>query len=333
MNAKPTHMAPRRRGIWLSLLITALFGQAASAMAADFPCDTVRLVEPYPAGGGATSIIARMVADELSNDIGKTVIVDNRPGASGNIGSAFVARAKPDGCTLLIGTDATHAGNYYLFKDFPYHPVNDFTPITMAAKNLLVLVANPSLPVKSIDDLIQYAHDNPGKLFYGTPGIGSPHHLSGELFNQLANTEINHVPYSGNGPAMSDVLGGQIMLMYSSMAPALPHIQEGKFIPLGITEDLAFSSLPNLPPIKNNLPEFEMGSWIGFFAPAGLSDEILSALHKSITKTLTAPDAVKRLNDLGLVSIANSPEEFSAQLKASFEQRGELIRSTGIRLE
>lgn len=304
---------------------------AGSAFAA-LSCSTIRIVEPYPPGG-STGVIARMVAERMTKETGVPAIVENRPGASGNIGSAYVARAKPDGCTFLIGTDATHVGNYYLFKNFPYDPIKDFKPITIAAKNLLVLVAHPSFPPNTPEEVIKYAKGKPGTVFYGSSGVGSPHHLAGVMFAQMGGVDMRHVPYNGSGPALSDVLGGQIPLVYASLSPAMQHIATGKLKAIGVTEKEAFSKLPRVPPIHRTLPGYEMSSWLAFFAPAGTPDETIRALHKLITGTLKDPANVAMLSDQGIMVVGNSPEEFSAQLKSEFEQRGEWIRANNIQAQ
>jgi len=314
-----------------ALLLASATGGLAAAQTAP-ACDTIRLIEPYPPGG-STGVVARIVAQKLSADLGQTVIVENRPGASGNIGSAYVAKAKPDGCTLLIGTDATHAGNFYLFKDFPYHPIDDFTPITMAARNVLVLVAHPSFPAGSIPELIAHAKAKPGALFYGSSGIGSPHHLSGALFDHLAGTQMTHVPYAGNAPSIADLVGGQIGLVYSSLTSAEPHIKAGKIKPLGVTQRERYAGLPDTPAIHESLPDFEMTSWLGFFAPAGLPPPLLDTISQSMRTALQEPKTVAQLAELGLVVEASDPQTFAAQQKETFTSRGELIQANDIRAD
>ncbi len=321
-------MQVRGRTLAMCMALLAAGSWAGSAAAA-LSCATIRIVEPYPPGG-STGVIARMVADRMSKETGIPAIVENRPGASGNIGSAYVARAKPDGCTFLIGTDATHVGNYYLFKNFPYHPINDFAPITIAAKNLLVLVAHPSFAPNTAEEVIAYAKSKPGTVFYGSSGIGSPHHLAGEMFAQMGKVEMRHLPYNGSGPALADVLGGQIPLVFASLAPAMPHIAAGKLKAIGLTQKEPFAKLPGVPSIDKTLPGYEMSSWLAFLAPAGTPKETIALLHASITRTLKQPEAAAMLNDLGIQVVANSPGQFAAQLKSEFEQRGQWIRANNI---
>lgn len=306
-----------------------LSGQAA---AVDLPCKAVRLVEPYPPGS-ATGILARIVAEKMTADLGKTVIVENRPGASGNIGSSLVARAAPDGCMFLMGTDATHAANYHLFKSLPYHPIKDATPITFAAENILVLVAHPSFPPNNIAELIAYAKAHPGEIFFGSAGIGSPHHLAGELFNELTGTKTTHVPFNGTAPALASVLGGQIMMMYSSLAPAVPHIESGKLKVFGVTTKSRYEGLPEAPSISETIPQFEMLSWLSFFGPANLPDPIVKKFHDSIASALKTPDTIDQLRKLGVKVVAGGPEELAAVQKATFESRGAMIKKHDIRIE
>ena len=297
-----------------------------------FPSKPIKLVIPY-GPGATTDMMARLVGQKVSEDLKQPVVVDNRAGASGMIGSDFVAKSASDGYTILLATDGTHTGNPFLLKKFPFHAVNDVTPIALGAKNLIALVAHPSLPVKSVQERIDYAKKNPGVLSYGSSGNGSPHHLAGILFNQMAGTEIQHVAYKGGGPSVVDVLGGQIQMAYTSLATVMPHIKPGKLKLLGLTEKTRAPEFPNLPTVAETLPGFEMGSWLAFVGPANLPPDVLKKLNQSIVKALKSPDVATKLIEGGLLVVASTPEEFAAQLRADFDKRGRMIKQNGIQAD
>ena len=315
----------------LALLVMSavLSLHSTSSDAQTFPNRPIRLVVPY-GPGASTDTMGRMVAQKVSEDLKQPVIVENRAGASGMIGADMVMKAAPDGYTILLGTDATHSGNAHLMKAPPFHPVKDSTPITMAAKNILVLAANPNFPPNNIAELLEYSKKNPGKLSYGSSGSGSPHHLAGVLLNQMAGSDLVHVAYKGGAPAITDVLGGQLPLVFSSMVAVTAQIKAGKLKALGITEKARVAAMPGVPAIAETVPDFEMQSWLAFFGPAGLPPAVLQTLNASIVKALRAPEVAAKLNDGGLLVVANTPEQFAAQLKADFEKRGELIRRNNI---
>jgi len=322
-----------RRALAALLACAAIAPAAAQTdAAASYPDRPIHLIVPYPPGA-STDTFGRMIGDKISQTLGQPVIVENRGGASGNIGSEFVAKAAPDGYTILLGTDATHSANYHLFKDFPYDPIKDFAPITLAAKNILVLVANPKLAANNVQELIDYAKQNRGKLSFGSSGVGSPHHLAGALFNQKAGTDILHVPYRGGGPAVVDVMGGQVMLVYSSLISVEQQIKGGKVKALAITQSEPYPGLPGVPPLSDTIPGFSMESWLAFFAPAGVPKPIVDKLNAAIVKALQEPDVQEKLKTAGLVPVGNSPEAFATQLKKDFDARGELIRSAHIEAE
>lgn len=312
----------------------ALMGAAivtvGAAMAQDaYPNRTIKLVVPYGTGA-TTDMMARLVAQKVGEDLKQPVVVDNRAGASGMIGSDFVAKSPADGYTILLATDGTHTGNPFLLKKFPFDAINDVTPITLGAKNLLCLVAHPSLPVKNVQELIDYAKKNPGTLSYGSSGNGSPHHLAGILFNQMAGTDIMHVAYKGGGPSVVDVLGGQIPLAYTSLATVMPHIKSGKLKLLGLTEKTRPAEFPNLPTVSETLPGFEMGSWLAFMGPAKLPADVVKKLNQSLVKALKAPDVAAKLNEGGLLVVGSTPEEFASVLRADYDKRGRMIKQNAI---
>lgn len=304
----------------------------APASAESFPDHPLHLVVPYPPGA-STDILGRAVADKMTQSLGRPVVVDNKGGASGNIGSQLVAGAKPDGYTFMVGTDATHTANYHLTASPPFHPLKDFTPLTLAVANPIVLVTHPSLPAKNVRELIEYVKSHPDKGAFGSSGIGSPHHLAGELLKQMSGAPLVHVAYRGGGPAMTDVLGGQIPMVFASVVTALPHIHEGKVHAIAVTAAERYPGLPDVPTIAETIPGFEMNSWLAFFAPAGLSPELTKKLNGEIVKALNDPAVREKMDKGGLVVVANSSEKFAAQQRRDFEQRGKLIRDAGIKAQ
>lgn len=325
-------MLPLPRRAFATLLAALVGATALPAATQSFPSKPIRIVVPY-APGATTDIMARLVAQKVSEDLRQPVVVENKAGAAGMIGSDFVAKSAPDGYTLLLGTDGTHVGNPFLVKNPPFHPIRDVTPITLGAKNLLVLLAHPALPVNSVRELIDYAKKNPGKLSFGSSGNGSPHHLAGVLFNQMTGTDILHVAYKGGGPALTDLVGGQIQLAYSSLAAAVPMIKSGKVRALGLTDRQRFAAMPAIPTIAETVPDFAMDSWLAFMGPAGLPPAVTQTLSRSIIRALQAPDVAAKLNEGGLLVVASTPEQFAAQLKADYDKREQLIRKNAITAE
>ncbi|GMV01368.1 MAG: hypothetical protein AMXMBFR52_10240 [Burkholderiales bacterium] len=316
-----------------ALLFAALAPFAlAPASAQSFPDHPLRLIVPYPPGA-STDILGRAVAEKMTQSLGQPVIVENKGGASGNIGSQLVAAAKPDGYTFMVGTDATHAANYHLTASPPFHPLNDFKALTLAVANPIVLITHPSVPVKNVQELIAYVKSHPDKGAFGSSGIGSPHHLAGELLKQMSGAPLVHVAYRGGGPAMTDVLGGQIPMVFASVVTALPHIREGKVHAIAVTMAKRYDGLPDVPAIAETIPGFEMNSWLAFFAPAGLSPELTRKLNGEIVRALKDPAVHEKMDKGGLVVVANSPEAFAEQQRRDFEQRGKLIRDAGIKAE
>lgn len=319
------------RRLLAGLVIAGLSIAAAQGVAAqDFPSKPLRLVVPYPPGA-STDALGRMVAQKISQSMGQPVVVENRSGASGNIGSEFVAKAPADGYTLLLGTDATHTANMHLTATPSFHPVRDFTALTAAAANPIVLVVHPSVPATTVRELIDYGRANPDKISYGSSGNGSPHHLAGELLRQMTGVPFVHVAYRGGGPAVTDLLGGQIPMVFSSLITVLPHIQSGKLRAIAFTQAARYPGLPNVPTFAETLPGFELGSWLGFFAPAGVPAPIAKRLSDELIRALRDPEIQSRLDTAGLAVIASSPQDFAEQVRREFEQRGKLIAGAGIK--
>ena len=254
-----------------------------------YPTKPIRIVVPFPAGG-TTDILARAVAQRLTETLGQPVVVDNRPGAGGNIGAELVAKAAPDGYTLLMGTVGTHAINASLYAKMPYDHVRDFAPVILVAGVPNVLVINPALPVNSVQELIAYGKANPGKLNFASSGNGTSIHLSAELFKTMTGVQMAHVPYKGSAPALVDLMGGQVQLMFDNLPSALPQIKAGKLKALAVTSAQRSSALPDVPTvIESGLPGFEASSWFGLLAPAGTPKDIIAKLNGEVAKWLATP--------------------------------------------
>src|SRR5204863_5570066 len=283
--------------------------------------------------GAVSDLTARTIADGLQQAWGQTFIVDNRPGSGGNIGAAFVARAPADGYTLMVGTDATMASNVHLYRYVGFDPVKDFAPVSYAGVNIICLAVNADLPIRSVADLIAYANANPGKLNYGTSGVGSPHHLAGELLHQKTGIDIAHIPYKGGGAAVNDLIGGHIGMAFLSLSAAVPHIGTDKIRIIAMVEKTRYAALPDIPTIGETVPGVEMSSWVGVFAPAGTPAEIIARLNAGIAKVLTAEAVKAKLANLGLVVAAGNPAELANVVKDALRVRGELVKAAGIQPE
>jgi tripartite-type tricarboxylate transporter receptor subunit TctC len=290
----------------------------------------ITMVVPFPPGP-ALDMVARLVGGKLSAAVGQTVVVDNRTGANGTIGSNAVARAAPDGYTLLAATAGTHVTAMHLMKNLPYDPVKDFTPIMAAVEPATCLVVNASLPVNSVQELIAYAKANPGKLSYGSSGVGSVFHMMGELFNQTAGVKIAHVPYRGVAPAMQDVIGGHIPMVFISVSNAMPAVRQGSVKILAVLEPARYAKLANVPSMSEIIPEFRKpSSWFGFFGPAKMPPEIVARVNANMRKGINAPDVRAKLEASDFAVIDGTPEEFAALLKDGIERYGAIIKAAGI---
>ncbi|MDM0120733.1 Bug family tripartite tricarboxylate transporter substrate binding protein [Variovorax arabinosiphilus] len=301
---------------------------AAQAQAA-FPSKPITIIVPFSAGG-TTDILARVVGQFMSTDLGQPVVVDNRAGAGGNIGGQAAARATPDGYTIFMGTVGTHAINQALYKKMPFDPIKDFAPLSRVAMVPNLLVANPSQPYKNVKELIAYAKANPGKVNFGSSGAGSSIHLSGELFKQMAGVDMQHVPYRGSAPAVSDLLGGQISIMFDNMPSAIPHVKGGKLRPLAVTTAKRSPALPDVPTIaESGVPGYEATSWFGLLAPAGTPAPVIAKLNASILKALANPEVKKKLAEQGAEAAGEKPEQFAAFIAAETAKWGKVVKESG----
>jgi tripartite-type tricarboxylate transporter receptor subunit TctC len=299
------------------------------ADAQTYPSKPIRWIVPFPPGG-STDLLARVVGQKLTESWGQQVIVDNRGGAGGTLGAAEAARAPGDGYTLLMGaihhTIATSA-----YPKLPYDFQRDFAPITVVAIVPNVLVVNPSVPAKSVKELIAYAKANPGKLTYGSAGMGTAHHLIGEVFNARAGVDILHVPYKGSAPAVADLIGGQVSIMYDTVASCLPHVKAGKLRPLAVATAKRSSALPDVPTIAEAaLPGFEVTTWFGALAPAKTPKELVVKLNAEMVKILNMPDVRKRLLEAGAEPVGSTPDEMAAQIKKETEEFAKIVKQAKI---
>jgi len=321
----------RRREATLAL--AALGGLLPTiAVAEAYPDHGLRLIVPYPPGA-STDAVGRQVAQKMSESLGKNIVVENLGGASGNIGSDYVAKSKPDGYTFLLGTDATHSANMHLLANPPFDPVKDFTPLTLAAMNPIVLVVHPSVPANNLRELVAYVRANPDRGSYGSSGIGSPHHLAGELLHQRTGAAFVHVPYRGGGPALNDVMGGQIPMIFASVITVLQHIRAGKLRAIATTQTTRYEGLPDVPTMAETLEGFDMSSWLGFLGPAHLPDAVARRLSEEVIKSLNDPEVKAKLVAGGLVVVASSAASFASQIRRDFDLRGKLIEQAGIKAE
>ena len=306
---------------------------AGLACAQTYPARPIRLIVPFPPGGG-NDTVARAIAQEASPALGQSIVVDNRPGAGGIIGAQEAARAPADGYTLFLGGVGSHAVNPNLHSKLPYDAVKDFAPITLVASAPSVLAVHPSVPARTIAEFAAYARANPGKLNYASNGNGSSSHMAAVLYETNAGVKMTHVPYKGFGPALTDLMGGRIELMFNSIVAIVPHIQSGKLRALAVTSRKRSSLLPDVPTIaESGWPEYEAGSWYGILAPAGTPPAVIERLHAEIVKSLKTAEVQKRLAGEGAEIIGSTPGEFAAHIKAELSRMREAVRASGIHVE
>ncbi|HWI15969.1 MAG TPA: tripartite tricarboxylate transporter substrate binding protein [Burkholderiales bacterium] len=313
---------------WMMALVWCWLSMAL-AMAQNYPMRAVRVVTPVTAGS-AVDTVARVVGQKLSDSWAQQVVVDNRVGANGIIGSEAAARSANDGYTVFLANDAVMAINPALYRKLPYDPVRDFAPVTHAANIPLVLVVHPSLPVKSVKELIALARARPGQLNYASGGTGSPQHLPMEMLKAATRIDIVHVPYKGLGPAFNDVLGGQVPMMFAGMSNAVPHHAGGRLRILAVGGARS-PALPNVPTVEEGgVPGFYYAAWTGYFVPSGSPREIVSRLHADVTRVLALPDVRDRLNTLGFELVGSTPEALAARLKTDIARMADVVRAAGI---
>lgn len=315
----------------LSLIAAALAAPAWAEVT--YPTKPVRLVVPMAAGGNG-DIIARLIGQELQAALGQPVVVENKAGAGGNIGADYVAKSAPDGYALVLGAVGTHAINASLYKNMPYDVRRDFAPVTMMASVPNVLVVHPRVPAENVQELVAYIRQNPGKVNFASSGAGSSIHLSGEMFRSMEHLEMTHVPYKGSAPALADLLGGQVQLMFDNLPTSLPHIKAGKLRALAVTSLKRSPSLPNVPTMTEaGVPNFEAGSWFGILAPANTPKAVVAKLDQDIRKALERQDVQRKLVDLGFQPNVKGPEAFAAYMDQEITKWGKVVRESGASAE
>ncbi len=312
------------------MLVISLIGLVISfnGQAQSYPNQPIRLVIPF-AAGGPSDVLARGFSQKLGESLGQPIIIDNKPGAGTNLAAEFVAKSKADGYTIFPMMVGTQAINETLYKKLSYNTIKDFSPISLVASSSLMLVANPSVPVKSVADLIAYLKTNPGKINFGSSGTGTPLHLGGELFNVQAGTTLNHVPYKGAAPALTDVLGGQIQTAMVGTPAALPFVKTGKLTAIGVTSLKRSSNAPEIPAIAETLPKFEVELVYAMVAPAGTPKDIINKLNSQIVSVLNNPEIKSQLNSKGFDVTSSSPEQLGEYIKSEVSKWAPIVKKSG----
>ena len=331
----PTHLSRRRAVASLAALAAAPLARAQA-----WPARPVRIVVPFPAGG-TTDIVARAIAPELQRAFGQPFVVDNKPGAGGNTGAAEVAKAAPDGYTLLMGTVGTHAINAALYPKMPYDPMKDFAPITLCAGVPNVLVLNPAFAqkhnIETVPDLIKAAKANPGRFNVASSGNGTSIHLSAELFKSMTGTFMLHLPYRGSGPALIDLMAGNCDLMFDNLPSALPHIKSGKLKALAVTSGVRSAAVPELPTVAEAggapLKTFEASSWFGLLAPAGVPAEVVGRVQQEVAKSLASAAVKERLVSQGAIPGGITPPEFARFIDAETKKWAQVVKVSGAKVD
>lgn len=304
-----------------------------AGLAQGYPDKPIRLIVPF-APGGVTDTSGRVIAEGLGRRLGQQIVVENKAGASGNIGTASVAAAPADGYTLVLAFDGTMVINPHVFAKIPFDTLKDFAPVGKIGDATLIIVSHPSFPGKTLKELIDISKKDPKGVSYGTSGIGGTPHIAGELLNMRAGAKLVHVPYKGGGQAMSDALGGNIPLVYTAVAGAIKHVEAGKLHPIAVSSRTRSPSLPNTPTfIEAGVPDFEASSWVGILAPAGTPRPVIDRLNKELNALLASPEVVERLAKLGIVATPGTPEQFGEQMKADLAKYGPVVKAAGIKTE
>ena len=314
--------------------IVMLFAAAlGAAQAQSYPAKPIRIVVPFPAGGIA-DLFARLIGQKFNEAWGQPAVVENRPGAGGNIGAEIVAKSPPDGYTLVMGSIGTHSVNISLFRKLAFDPIRDFAPVALVMEAEGLLVLHPSVPAKTVKELIALARARPGQLTYASAGNGTAGHLAGELFKSMAKVDMLHIPYKGNVPAITDLIAGQTSLLFATMPTVLPQVQAGRLRALAVTGAGRSPAAPELPNIAEaGLPGYEVTNWIGIFAPAGTPREIIHKLNGEILRVMQAPEIRTRLTNEGAKFTPMTPDEFAAFVKSEVAKWAKVVKDAGIRVD
>jgi len=322
-----------RRGVVFGVMGGMMAVLAGGASAQTYPDRTITMVVPF-AAGGSTDLVARILAQKLTEQMGQTVVVENRAGAGGNIGAASVVKSSPDGYTVLYGTISTHTLNPLMAKKSAYDPVKDFEPVALVGNIPNVLVVHPGVPAKNVQELIALAKAQPDKFSYASSGVATPLHLSGEMFNRMAGTKMAHVPYRGAGPAMNDLVGGQIPVMFDNLPSSAEFIKSGKIRALAITTKQRVKQFPDLPTMEEQgLKGYETYSWQAFFMPAGTPKAVVAKFNAELGKALQDPAIQKRLEDLTMTITFSSPEQLAAHVAEQLATWGPITKATGVQID
>lgn len=314
-------------------VVILLAAGTGAVLAQPYPSKTIRIVVGF-VPGGATDTIARVVAQQLGERVGRQVVVENRAGASGTIGAESVAKSPPDGYTLFLATQTTHAVAPYMLAKIPYDPVKDFTPVVQAAQNTLLVVVNPALPVKSVKDLVALAKARPGELNFATGGVGSSPHMSGELFKNMAKVSMTPVFYKGDAAAVVDVIGGQVPVMFLNITGMLPYIKSGRLRGVAVTSAKRSAIIPEYPTVAEaGLPGYEVVTWFGVLGPAALPADIVSRLNREINQSIALPAVKEQMSNLGIEAAGGTPEQFAGLLKEENARWSRMVRDLGLRAE
>jgi tripartite-type tricarboxylate transporter receptor subunit TctC len=315
--------------------VTFVFGAfaASAVLPQDYPSRPIRIIVPFPAGGTA-DLLARQIGQAMSEALRQQVVIENRTGAGGNIGADLAAKSKPDGYTLLMGTVSTHAINPNLYPKMPYDPVKDFSPVTMVARMPNLLVVHPSVPANSVAELIALAKARPGTLAFASAGNGTTQHLAGELFKKMAGVDMIHVPYKGNAPAVTDLVGGQVQVMFDNIPVSLQQVRAGRLRALAVTGPVHSPVLPELPTLAEAaLPGYSITSWFGLYAPAGTSPQIIERLNREANKALATAQIRRWLTDQGIEPAGGTPGQFADFMRAELVKWDKIVRESGARVE
>ena len=317
----------------LVLAFCACLALPLAASAQGWPTrQPIKFIVVYPPGG-ASDVTARLIAAKLNDILGQSVVVENKPGANGIIATEFVAKSAPDGYTMLMANLGPNALNPVVYKKLPYDAIKDFQGVTLTTIVPQVVVVNPSLPVKSIAELIAYAKANPGKVSFGSAGQGASNHLSGELLNALGGIKMQHVPYKGDAPSIVDLIGGSIQVALPTTVAGLPHVRSGKLRAIAVTGTKRLDSMPDLPTVAETLPGYEAVSWGGIMVPAGTPPEIVKRLNTEINRILKMPDVAEKLQGLGAIIVGSTPEEFDKYVKDEIVKWGKVAKDNAIQLD
>jgi tripartite-type tricarboxylate transporter receptor subunit TctC len=321
------------RNVPRSALFALVLAFATGVFAQAYPTHAIKLIVPFPPGG-TTDILARAVAQRLTETLGQAVVVDNRPGAGGNIGSDIVAKSAPDGYTLVMGTVGTHAINPSLYAKMPYDHVADFAPIVLVAGVPNVLEVNPSLPVHTVADLIKLAKEKPGTINFASSGSGTSIHLSGELFKTMAGVNMTHIPYKGSAPAITDLIGGQVQVMFDNLPSSLAQIKAGKLRAIAVTSMKRAPALPDVPTInESGLPGFEASSWFGILAPAGTPPAVIARINTEVNTWLQSPDAREKLLAQGAEAAGGTPAQFASHIRIESDKWAKVVKASGAKAD